>query len=113
MSATYQQDSQDVPDYAKRDADNTLLWRMNRSRLDAESIRDAILHVTGKLDLTMGGPSVQQFVLSPGIHVTPVVDYAKFDIDSPSSYRRSIYRFILYTAGPLHGFVGLPGFLAI
>ncbi len=79
------------------DADNRLLWRMNRARLDAESIRDAVLQITGQLDLTMGGPSVQQFVQSPGIHVTPVVDYAKFDVDSPASRRRSVYRFLFRT----------------
>jgi hypothetical protein len=45
----------------------------------------------------MGGPSVRQFTLSPGIHVTPVVDYAKFDIDSPDNRRRSIYRFLFRT----------------
>jgi hypothetical protein len=79
------------------DSDNRLLWRMNPTRLDAESIRDAVLQITGRLDLTMGGPSVQQFLLSPGIHVTPGVDYAKFDVDSPASCRRSIYRFIFRT----------------
>ncbi|MEO8426557.1 MAG: DUF1549 and DUF1553 domain-containing protein [Verrucomicrobiota bacterium] len=79
------------------DADNRYLWRMNRSRLDAESVRDAVLQITGRLDLTMGGPSVQQFLLSPGIHVTPVVDYGKFDVDSRESCRRSIYRFIFRT----------------
>ena len=97
MSAAYQQSSADVSENSLRDAENALLWRMNRTRLDAECIRDAILQITGKLDLTMGGPSVQQFVLSPGIHVTPIVDYGKFDVDSPSSYRRSIYRFIFRT----------------
>jgi len=56
-----------------------------------------VLQITGKLDLTMGGPPAMQFVLSPGIHVTPVVDYGKFDVDSPASYRRSIYRFIFRT----------------
>jgi hypothetical protein len=97
MSAAYRQSSSDVPEYSARDADNALLWRMNRSRLDAECIRDAVLQISGKLDLTMGGPSVQQFVLSPGIHVTPLVDYTKFDVDSPASCRRSIYRFIFRT----------------
>ena len=70
---------------------------MNRTRLDAESVRDAILSVTGKLDDTMGGPSVRQFSLSPGIHVTPVVDYQKFDLDSSAAHRRSVYRFIFRT----------------
>lgn len=96
-SAAYQQSSRVHPAFAERDANNRLLWRMNSARLDAESVRDAILAITGKIELTMGGPSVQQFVMSPGIHVTPVVDYLKFDIDSEASYRRSIYRFIFRT----------------
>jgi hypothetical protein len=45
----------------------------------------------------MGGPSVRQFVESPGIHVTPKVDYDAFDVDSPASCRRSIYRFLFRT----------------
>ena len=70
---------------------------MNRTRLDAESIHDAVLQMTGLLDLTMGGPSVKQFVESPGIHVTPDVNYQKFDLDSPAARRRSVYRFVFRT----------------
>jgi hypothetical protein len=70
---------------------------MNRSRLDAESVRDAVLAVSGKLDTMMGGPSVKHFKQSKGIHVTPNVDYLAFDVDSPGSYRRSIYRFVFRT----------------
>jgi hypothetical protein len=33
------------------DPDNTLVWRMNRRRLDAEAIRDSVLYVAGSLDL--------------------------------------------------------------
>jgi hypothetical protein len=79
------------------DADDRYLWRMNRTRLDAESVRDSILAVGGKLDLTMYGPSVKQFVESKGVHVTPNVDYAKFDPDAPGSYRRAVYRFVFRT----------------
>lgn len=43
--------------YAK-DSENKLLWQMPRKRLDGESLRDAILAVTGTLNLKMGGPSV-------------------------------------------------------
>jgi mono/diheme cytochrome c family protein len=96
-SATYRQASQHLPEAAQLDAENRLLWRMNRTRLDAESIRDAVLQVSGKLDLTMGGPSVKQFVESPGIHITPNVDYRSFDADSPNNFRRSIYRFLFRT----------------
>jgi hypothetical protein len=96
-SSTYMQSSQHNADFAKVDSDNRLLWRMNRTRLDAESIRDAVLQMTGKLDLTMGGPSVKQFIESPGIHVTPNVDYLNFDVDAPAFHRRSVYRFIFRT----------------
>jgi hypothetical protein len=97
LSAAYQQSTMDKPAFARVDFDNRFLWRMNRSRLDAESVRDAILQITDQLDPTMGGPSVKQFTLSPGVHVTPVVDYAKFDVDSPDNRRRSIYRFLFRT----------------
>ncbi len=79
------------------DADNAYLWRMNRQRLDAESVHDAVLQITGKLDLKMGGPSVKQFNQSPGPHVTPTLDYQNFDVDSPANYRRSVYRFVFRT----------------
>ena len=40
------------------DGGNRYYWRANRRRLDAESIRDAILHVSGGLDTKVGGPSL-------------------------------------------------------
>ena len=92
-SATYRQSSANHPESAKRDADNRYLWRMNRARLDAETIRDSMLLVSGKLDLTMGGPSAQQFYFKDD-H-SPVYDYTQFDVDSPAGNRRSIYRFIV------------------
>ena len=96
-SAAYRQSSRHDPEAAKHDADNLLLWRANRHRLDAEEVRDAVLAVSGKLDLTTGGPSAKQFVQKPGVHVTPVVDYSAFDVDSPASYRRGVYRFVFRT----------------
>ena len=95
MSAVYQQSSQDNPQYAKSDSGNSYLWRMNRNRLDAESVRDAVLQITGKLDLTMGGPPVKQFHFeNPDPNNTPIVDYNRFDVDSPGNFRRSVYRFL-------------------
>jgi hypothetical protein len=96
-SAVYMQSSRHRPDCARVDSDNHYLWRMNRSRLDAESVRDTVLRVTGKLDPAMGGPSIKQFQQSPGIHRTPKVDYQAFDVDSPGSCRRSVYRFLFRT----------------
>lgn len=79
------------------DPDNRLLSRMNRTRLDAECLRDAMLQISGRLDLRMGGPGDLQFDLQPGIHVTPRVDYTKFDVDSVAGRRRSVYRFLFRT----------------
>ena len=45
----------------------------------------------------MAGPSDMQFDLQPGIHVTPKVDYTKFDVDGPLARRRSVYRFLFRT----------------
>jgi hypothetical protein len=97
-SAVYQQSSSHNEKFAQIDSGNSFLWRMNRTRLDAEEIRDAILQMTGKLDLKMGGPSVMQFQMEdPNPDLTPKVDYAQFDVDSPLSFRRSIYRYIFRT----------------
>ena len=40
---------------------------------------------------------MKQFIQTPGIHVTPNVDYANFDPDRPENFRRSVYRFIFRT----------------
>jgi hypothetical protein len=96
-SATYKQSSATRADGLKADEDDKLLWRQNRSRLDAEQVRDAILAVSGRLDRTPGGPSDMQFDMKPGIHVTPKVDYGKFDWDRPQGHRRSVYRFVFRT----------------
>ena len=92
-SSVYRQTSQSKADSVRLDSSNRYLWRANRQRLDAESIRDAMLAVSGKLDLTMGGPSVQQFLFKDD-H-SPVYDYTRFDVDDPRSLRRSIYRFLV------------------
>jgi hypothetical protein len=50
LSRTYRMSSaHDAGNYAQ-DPDNRWRWRMNRRRLEAEAIRDAILAVSGKLD---------------------------------------------------------------
>jgi hypothetical protein len=96
-SAVYRQSVRHEPNFAATDGDNQWLWRQNRRRLDAESVHDAILAIAGRLDRTMHGPSVQQFSLRPGVHVTPVVDYTQYDWTGPGARRRSVYRFIFRT----------------
>jgi hypothetical protein len=60
LSRTYQMSSFHNPENAKIDPDNSLFWKMNQRRLDAESMRDAILAVSGKLDLNPGKGSMLQ-----------------------------------------------------
>jgi hypothetical protein len=83
-------------DYSSRnyaeDPDNRLLWRYNRRRLDAESLRDSLLYVSGKLDLQAGGPAVR---LDKGNNRRTVYAYisrrqidpmlALFDFPNPNS----------------------------
>ncbi|MBS0203996.1 MAG: PSD1 domain-containing protein [Planctomycetes bacterium] len=98
-SATYRQSVHAMAEapIANLDPENRLLSHMNRTRLDAECLRDAVLQASGRLDLRMGGPSDRQFDLQSGIHVTPKVDYTKFNLDSDLGRRRSIYRFLFRT----------------
>jgi hypothetical protein len=76
------------------DANNSLLWRMNRRKLDAEAIRDAVLAVSGKLNLQMGGPAFQDFVIQHPEH-SPHYQYHLHDPDDTATHRRSVYRFIV------------------
>ena len=40
------------------DPENRLLWRMNARRMEAEIVRDSVLHVAGSLDPKLGGPDI-------------------------------------------------------
>ena len=57
LSATYRQSSHPRAEAMEADPTNQLLWRMNPRRLDIEAYRDALLQASGKLDLTVYGPS--------------------------------------------------------
>ncbi|MBN8625438.1 MAG: DUF1553 domain-containing protein [Planctomycetes bacterium] len=76
------------------DAENRLLWRANRRRLDAEALRDSVLVLGGKLDRTMYGPSFRDFVIDKPQH-SPHYEYHLHDPNDPKSHRRSVYRFIV------------------
>lgn len=93
-SATYRQAEAAKPQAAKMDAENRLLWRGQRRRLEAEEVRDALLFVAGKLDFTMGGPGFQDFALEKTEH-SPHYEFHKHDPDDPKTHRRSIYRFLV------------------
>ncbi len=60
------------------DPDNTCYWRMNPRRLESQAVRDAMLHAAGRLDLLMGGPSVdpskEESSLRRAIYFTQTAD---------------------------------------
>ena len=58
LSRTYGLDSAHDDRSHAADPDNRLRWRMNRSRLDAEALRDAMIMVTGRLMPSTGGPTL-------------------------------------------------------
>ena len=58
LSSVYQQKSDDNLRHEKLDPDNRLLAKMNRRRLDFESMRDTLLFVAGNLDHSFGGRPV-------------------------------------------------------
>ena len=66
-SKTYRMASTPTPEADRLDPSNKLLHRRELRRLDAESIRDAILAVSGRLDPTLFGPSIPP-------HLTPFMD---------------------------------------
>lgn len=93
-SAAYRQASSvESAEAVKIDAQNRLLWRHNPRRLDAESLRDAVLTVAGTLNPAMGGPGYRDFDYTEAY--APV--YAYVTPDRPALWRRSIYRFIVRT----------------
>lgn len=100
-SAAYRRGSSDGP-AVQLDTDNRLLWRMNRLRLTGEQVRDAVLQMSGRLDLAMGGPPAVQFIhrgpatFMPG-GAPAFLDYDGFNPDASENRRRSIYRFVFRT----------------
>jgi hypothetical protein len=96
-SATYRQASRSNPKQAETDPDNTLLGRMNRCRLDAESLRDAMLAVSGELNPRMGGPGVlaplEKEVKDLIFTEAEVVDLWPVNPDPTEHLRRSLYLF--------------------
>jgi hypothetical protein len=92
-SRTYRQASRFNAEASAIDAENRLLWRANPRRLDAESLRDAVLVVSGKLNTEMSGPGYRDFDYTEAY--APIYRYKT--ADTPELWRRSIYRFVVRT----------------
>lgn len=87
LSRTYRLAVGNSDTHLSADPENRLLARMNRRRIDAEALRDAILQVSGTLDSTMGGPSIVDPNVLGGAGSDRPTEYGYRFIDT----RRSIY----------------------
>jgi hypothetical protein len=102
-SSTYRQSSGGNAESWKRDPENRLLARGPRGRLDAETLRDQALAVSGLLVEKTGGPSVRppqpaglwEEVSIPGANTSVFVAET-----GEAAHRRSLYTFIKRTAPP-------------
>ena len=92
-SATYRQSSRPHPDGVAADPDNELFWRMPRRRLDAETFRDSILAISGRLNRTAHGPGVRAPLSK---EVAALLYKGKWEPtpDSAEHDRRTIYLFV-------------------
>jgi hypothetical protein len=104
MSATYRQSSRVTKDKLAKDPDNRLLSRGPRFRLDAETLRDQALFVSGLLVEKGGGPSVKPPQPS-GLWEAVAYSGSNTKNFSPDRghdkvHRRSMYTFWKRTAPP-------------
>ena len=97
MSQAFRQSSRFDPDAASQDADNRLLWRFLPRRLDAESVRDSMLAVSGDLNREFNGPSFRPFEY--GDARGSLKRYLLTHADTPDHRRRTVYRMNIITAG--------------
>ena len=90
-SEAWQQATIENEHFASQDAENRLLWRGSRIRLDAETLRDSMLSVSGQLNETRGGPSYQDFkTFNFNSQFYEMLDPAGREFN-----RRTIYRMII------------------
>jgi hypothetical protein len=94
-SAAWRQSSAWRPEAARVDSENRLLWRRTPQRLEAESLRDALLAVTGRLDRTVGGRGyrdLRHFKYKGSNFYESLVESAEAEAGA-GVWRRTIYRF--------------------
>ena len=103
-SSTYRQSAHVTPEKLERDANNALLSRGPRYRLDAEIVRDNALALSGLLYTKIGGPSVKPpqpdgLWKAVGFTGSNTDTFVK-DTGADKVYRRSLYTFWKRTAPP-------------
>jgi hypothetical protein len=91
-SATYRQSSRVTPELYQKDPYNKLLARGPRFRVDAETVQDIALHVSGLLNLKVGGPSVRP-PIPASVADTVYGGFSWPDSTGEDRYRRGMYTF--------------------
>ncbi|TVQ02632.1 MAG: DUF1553 domain-containing protein [Planctomycetaceae bacterium] len=91
LSATYQQASRAAPELLARDADNRLLARGPRQRLDAEVIRDNALAIAGILNPEVGGRSIKPAQPAGTWEINEMSGYKYEKSQGADLYRRGLY----------------------
>ncbi len=92
LSSAYRQGTHGAPAGEKIDPENKLLWQFPRRRLDGETLRDAMLAVSGQLNPKAGGPSVFP-ELPPELQKSAGAQW-KVSADVAERNRRSVYVFV-------------------
>ncbi len=96
-SATYRQASQHRPHYEVDDPTNTLLFRQNRFRVEAEVVRDLSLAASGLLNRTVGGPSVFPPMPDDLAKLSYANNFSWKNSAGADRYRRGMYTFFKRT----------------
>jgi hypothetical protein len=102
MSATYRQQSGFVvrasarsePRNGQADPMNTLLWRMNKQRMEAEVIRDCILAASGKLNPKLGGPGIKPRIRADLLDASQRNKWPVLETETAEHWRRSVYIYV-------------------
>ncbi len=94
-SSAYRQSARDISETDREkamsvDATNRLLWHGPSRRLEAESVRDAMLVCSGKLNDQVGGASFKDVSVTENKGTTY---YEHADVDGHDVWRRTVYRF--------------------
>ena len=102
-SSAYRQAATVTPEKIEKDADNRLVSRGPRFRMDAEMIRDYALAASGLLSAKIGGPSVKPYQ-PPGVwDAVAMIGSNTRDYQQDAGealYRRSLYTFWKRAAPP-------------
>lgn len=76
------------------DPSNTLLWRMNKQRMEAEVIRDCILVASGKLNPKLGGPGIKPRIRADLLDASQRNKWPVLGSETAEHWRRSVYIYV-------------------